>query len=320
VVKNNFIVVKINQRDIRYTEEEINEIVNNFQEGNITPKIQELVESYQEESGKYAMWRDKVTEGFKKWLKGEKIYTRDKERISLYVSENRKSRWLEFIKEHNINTISRLIRQSVQYYIEQHSKSIADKTPLNKKTLFNISHSLKEPLTAIKGFSQLLLEDYKDELKQDIIENIENIFEQSRTLESKIKNILEDFKEKTPEFDILLIEDDQATKTLLTSYFSNKGYKCNGVITGAKALEELRTNIPKIILLDIILPDISGYELCNRIKNDEKLKDIPIYLLTAIPGSEVEKKMDEIKADGYILKPFDFSDFKPIFKYLEEES
>jgi CheY-like chemotaxis protein len=320
VVKNNFIVVKINQRDIRYTEEEINEIVNNFQEGNITPKIQELVESYQEESGKYAMWRDKVTEGFKKWLKGEKIYTRDKERISLYVSENRKSRWLEFIKEHNINTISRLIRQSVQYYIEQHSKSIADKTPLNKKTLFNISHSLKEPLTAIKGFSQLLLEDYKDELKQDIIENIENIFEQSRTLESKIKNILEDFKEKTPEFDILLIEDDQATKTLLTSYFSNKGYKCNGVITGAKALEELRTNIPKIILLDIILPDISGYELCNRIKNDEKLKDIPIYLLTAITGSEVEKKMDEIKADGYILKPFDFSDFKPIFKYLEEES
>ena len=313
-------MVKINKKDIQYTEEEINEIVNKLQEGDVTPNIQQLIDAYQKESGKYAKWRDKVTEGFKKWLKGEKIYTRDKERISLYVSENRKSKWLDFIKKHNITTISRLIRQSVNYFIEQHSESIIDTPHIDVKTFSSISHSLKEPLTAIKGFSQLLLENYEEELSEEVIENIENIFEQSRMLESKIKNILEDVREAPSEFDILLIEDDLATKKLLTSYFKNKGYKCKGVITGANGLEELKNNIPKLILLDIILPDISGFELCNKIKKDNKLKDIPVYLLTAIPGSEVQKKIDEVKADGYILKPFEFDDFKPIYKYLEPSS
>jgi DNA-binding response OmpR family regulator len=103
---------------------------------------------------------------------------------------------------------------------------------------------------------------------------------------------------------------------LLTSYFESKGYKCKGVVSGTKGLEELRGGIPKLILLDIILPDISGYEICRMIKNDKKYNDVPVYLLTAIPGSEVEKKMSETKADGYILKPFDFSDFEVVFHYL----
>jgi CheY-like chemotaxis protein len=88
------------------------------------------------------------------------------------------------------------------------------------------------------------------------------------------------------------------------------------VISGTKGLEELRGGIPKLILLDIILPDMTGYEICKRIKNHQKFKEIPVFLLTAIPESEVEKNMEEIGADGYILKPFDFSDFEILFKYF----
>jgi len=137
-------------------------------------------------------------------------------------------------------------------------------------------------------------------------------------LENKIINILDNIKteETEPQYEILLIEDDLATIRLLTSYFESKGYKCKGVISGTKGLEELRVGIPKLILLDIILPDMTGYEICSRIKNHQKFKEIPVFLLTAIPESEVEKKMEEIRADGYILKPFDFSDFEIIFKYL----
>ena len=72
-----------------------------------------------------------------------------------------------------------------------------------------------------------------------------------------------------------------------------------------------------LILLDIILPDISGYEICKRIKSDEKFKSIPLYYLTAIPGTEVEKNIEETGADGYILKPFDLSDFEPILNKLQ---
>jgi len=59
-------------------------------------KAKKLMIKYEDETGKYAIWQEKITEGFKKWLKGEKIYDRDKERISLYVSENTKERWQEF--------------------------------------------------------------------------------------------------------------------------------------------------------------------------------------------------------------------------------
>ncbi len=282
-------------------------------------KIKELMKEYESETDKYAKWRGSITEGFKKWLKGEKIYDRDKERISLYVSEDIKHHWQEFKDSHEYSTISALIRDSVDYYIEQKSDTIGEGLRrMDEKTISNISHALKEPLTSIKGFSQLLLENYKEELNEEVLVTIKNIFDQSILLENKIINILDNIatEEPHPQYEILLIEDDLATIRLLTSYFESKGYKCKGVVSGTKGLEELRGGIPKLILLDIILPDISGYEICKMIKDHKVYHEIPIYLLTAIPGSEVEKKIDETKADGYILKPFDFSDFQVIFQYL----
>ena len=282
-------------------------------------EVKQLMEEYQEGTDKYAIWRGSITEGFKKWLKGEKIYDRDKERISLYVSEETKQNWQDFKESHEYSTISALIRESVDNYIEQKSDIFGEGLRrMDDKTISNISHALKEPLTTIKGFSQLLLENYNEELNEEVLETIKNIFDQSLLLENKIINILDNIavEEPHPQYDILLIEDDLATIRLLTSYFESKGSKCKGVVSGTKGIEELRGGVPKLILLDIILPDISGYEICKMIKDHKVYKEIPVYLLTAIPGSEVEKKMDETKADGYILKPFDFSDFEMVFQYL----
>ncbi|GAI77231.1 unnamed protein product, partial [marine sediment metagenome] len=88
------------------------------------------------------------------------------------------------------------------------------------------------------------------------------------------------------------------------------------VVSGTKGLQELANNPCKLVLLDIILPDYSGYDICKKIKSNRNLKDIKVFLLTAIPGSEVEKNFEDSKANGYILKPFDFSDFEVIFQYL----
>lgn len=293
------------------------EIKDDDGESKFIEKTEEM-KHYEEETGKYAVWRGTITEGFKKWKKGEKIYDRDKERISLYVSEDMKEKWIEFIQEKDISTISKLIRESVNHFIDKKSQLIKDDlTGMDLQTISNISHALKEPLTTIKGFSQLLIENYKEELDEEIMMTIQNIFDQSIQLENKIINILDNIKVETNKYDILLIEDDLATIRLLTSYFESKGYTCKGVISGTKGIEELKNSLPKLILLDIILPDLSGYDLCKMIKGDKTYKEIPVYLLTAIPGSEVRKKLDEIKADGYILKPFDFSDFEELFKYLE---
>lgn len=286
-------------------------------EGNIE-KTEEMLK-YEEETKKYAVWRGVVTEGFKKWAQGQKIYDREKERISLYVPEDTKAEWQDFIKKNNYSTISKLIREAVNYFIEEKSKLIGNNlSKVNKSTLTNISHALKEPLTSIKGFSQLLIENYRDQLNEEVLATVQNIFNSSIQLEKKIISILENIKEESEQYDILLIEDDMATIRLLTTYFNSKGYICKGVISGTRGIEELKISKPKLILLDIILPDLNGYDLCKMIKADKSFKDIPVYLLTAIPSSEVEKNLKETKADGYILKPFDFSDFEILFKYIKK--
>ena len=281
-------------------------------------KKTEDMKRYEEETGKYAVWRGVVTEGFKKWAKGEKVYNRDKERISLYVSDETKNLWQDFIKKSNYNTISKLIRDSVREFIDEKYSREKGANKLNAQTIANISHALKEPLTSIKGYSQLLIENYKDQLSSNILSTVKNIFEQSILLENKIVNFLDDIQVETPQYDILLIEDDLATIRLITSYFESKGYLCKGVVSGSKGIEELKNSIPKIILLDIILPDLSGYDICKTIKSDNEYKKIPVIFLTAIAGSEVEKNLAETGADGYILKPFNFSAFEKVFKMIDK--
>ncbi len=283
-------------------------------------KIKRYMKRYKEENDKYAIWRGAITEGFKKWLKGEKIYTRDKERISLYVDDKIKGNWQKFINKNkkSFPTFSELIRQSVKSFMEDTSRVSNELSKLNPSTLSNISHALKEPLTSIKGYSQLLLEseEYKGKLSVHVEETIKNIFDQSTLLENIIKNFLDNIQPESTPCDILLIEDDLATIRLITSYFESKHYNCKGVISGTKGLEELRRVVPKVILLDIILPDLSGYDICQTIKTDSAYKKIPVYFLTAISASEIKKRLSETLADGYILKPFNFSDFKVIFEIL----
>lgn len=285
-------------------------------------KVKKLEELYKKETGGYAVWRNQITEAFKRWLKGEKIYTRDKERISLYVSDDTKDKWQEFINKHkeDFPSFSELIRQSVKTFIDDSDKAVSRLSKLDKRSISDISHDLKEPLTSIKGYSQFLFENdnYKSKLNEDIKDKLKNILDQSNLLENRIVNFLDNIKMQNHAYDILLIEDDLATIRLITSYFESKGYACKGVVSGSKGLEELGRAQPKVILLDIILPDLSGYDICKTIKSDKEFKKIPIYFLTAISGSEVERHLDDTKADGYILKPFNFSDFEIIFEILNK--
>ncbi len=275
-------------------------------------EITEEMKQYEQETGRYAIWRRVVTEGFKKWQKGEKVYNRDKERISLYISEVTKTKWTDFLENSNYTTISKLIRESVRQFIEESNNKIST------GTVSNISHALKEPLTSIKGYSQLLLETHKENLSEEVLSTVKNIFEQSIHLENKIISFLDNIKEQSTSYDILLIEDDVATIHLITSFFESKGFICKGIQSGNKGLEELKYNPerPQLILLDIILPDIRGYDICKSLKSDDLYKDIPVYFLTAISGSEVESRLEETGANGYILKPFNFSDFDFLFDIL----
>ena len=61
---------------------------------------------------------------------------------------------------------------------------------------------------------------------------------------------------------------------------------------------------------------MSGYEICKRIKSEEKFKDLLIFYITAVPRNEVEGKIDETGADGFFLKPFDYLEFDHLSDYF----
>ncbi|MFX0080522.1 MAG: response regulator [Candidatus Hodarchaeota archaeon] len=191
--------------------------------------------------------------------------------------------------------------------------------------LSNLSHDLKEPLTSIKGYLQLIIETYGDSIESNVLSTLKSVLNQCLILENKIVEYLDKFEieeegiDQKIEYDILLVEDDQETVNLLVSYFESMGVSCKGVLSGFKGLKELKRYIPKLILLDIILPDINGYEILKRIRADEKLKKIPVFFLTAIPSVEVEKKSLDLGVTGSILKPFNLTDFDVIYKYLEKK-
>jgi len=275
------------------------------------------MEQYEQETGKQAIWQGKVTKGFLRWKEGEKDYYADKKRISVYVSNETEKKWEEFMNTQNVSSFSKLIRESVNFYINeklQFGGKILTSLESNKNS--SMLHVLKERLTTIKGFSQLLLEKYRDDLNDEIKSIINSVLNEAKQLENKFIVKLEEKEFKPPLYDILLIEDDPSTIDLLKHYFESKGYSFKGVLTGVKGIEELSTSTPKLILLDIILPDISGFDICKDIKSHEKLKEIPVFYLTAVPGPKVENHMQETKADGYILKPFDLPDLEFLFEYL----
>ena len=124
-------------------------------------------------------------------------------------------------------------------------------------------------------------------------------------------------KSNTP--DLLIIDEDDATCTVLEAFFKLKGYSSLCVSTGTKALEMLKEITPKVILLDILLPDIKGYEICKRIKSNDKLVDIPVFYTSALPETNIADHIVDTKADGYFLKPFDFTEFEILFRYLGNE-
>ncbi len=103
---------------------------------------------------------------------------------------------------------------------------------------------------------------------------------------------------------ILVVDDNRANLQLLSRLLTRHGYRVQTVGSGAQALEAVRTVLPDLILLDIMMPDMNGYQVCERLKTDERTRDIPILFISALDATE--DKVNAFAAGGvdYIPKPF----------------
>ena len=107
---------------------------------------------------------------------------------------------------------------------------------------------------------------------------------------------------------ILIVDDEPHLRSLIQQTLEeleDDGVELLTASNGEEALEQIQANQPKLVFLDVMMPKVSGFEVCDRVKNGLGLKDVYIVLLTA-KGQEFDRQRgQEVGADVYMTKPFD---------------
>ncbi len=107
-----------------------------------------------------------------------------------------------------------------------------------------------------------------------------------------------------PEERILVVDDEPDILSVLVYHLSREGYRVSTAVNGPKALHAAESDGPDLIILDLMLPDMDGYQVLRELRNNEKTEHIPVILLTARREEEERVRGFEVGADDYITKPF----------------
>jgi PleD family two-component response regulator len=109
---------------------------------------------------------------------------------------------------------------------------------------------------------------------------------------------------------LLITEDDVDISNMLKIYFTGLGFEVDTAMRGSEALEKTRQALPHLIVLDIMLPDIDGYEVCRTLRTNTRTSHIPVIFLTQRDERSDRLQGLELGADDYITKPFDIEELK----------
>ena len=103
---------------------------------------------------------------------------------------------------------------------------------------------------------------------------------------------------------ILVVDDEPDVLELIVYHLEKEAYRVDVADTGDKALRMAREQLPSLLILDLMLPGINGLEICQLLKRDPKMRDIPILMLTARAAEEDRVRGLELGAHDYVTKPF----------------
>jgi len=109
---------------------------------------------------------------------------------------------------------------------------------------------------------------------------------------------------------LLVVEDDLDISSMLKMFFSSQGYEVDTALRGEITMEKTRLTMPHLIVLDIMLPDIDGYEVCRRLRSNSRTSHIPVIFLTQKDERSDKLQGLELGADDYITKPFDIEELR----------
>lgn len=109
---------------------------------------------------------------------------------------------------------------------------------------------------------------------------------------------------------VLLVDDEPHILELEKAILESEGFKTELASNGDEALQKLKSFKPDVVILDMMMPGMSGREVCENIRKDPNTKDLKVIFVTVARFSEVGKeKLTEMKVTDYITKPFDNADF-----------
>lgn len=102
---------------------------------------------------------------------------------------------------------------------------------------------------------------------------------------------------------ILIADDNEQNRELLDAYLAGDGHDIIMAVDGQETLEMARSEMPDLILLDIMMPKMSGYEVCQQLKSDTKTQNIPVLMVTALKETGDIEKAVSAGADDFLTKP-----------------
>lgn len=207
--------------------------------------------------------------------------------------------------------------------------------------LSRIRHKLRTPLNQIIGYSELLLEDAKALEQKSFINDLQNIHGAARQLlmlineslipsylfaenlvlppedidVSKKKKIVVELAKSTssrlPKYlqqghgHLLIVDDDQMNRDMLAQRLKRDGYTVSMAENGRQALELAKTQKFDLILLDILMPEMNGYQVLEHLKGNKEVRHIPVIMISALDEIDSVVQCIEIGAEDYLAKPFD---------------
>lgn len=204
----------------------------------------------------------------------------------------------------------------------------------------HIRHELRTPLNAIIGYSEMLLEDAADEGDASFAPELESILTAGRRALALTEDIAHLWKASTGELDsefsapdvssmvrdavttiraldaderlvregegghILVVDDNETNRDLLTRRLERQGYQVSVAENGLEALQKIGENEYDLVLLDIMMPELNGFQVLEQVKSDDRTMHIPVIMMSALTEVDSVVRCIEIGAEDYLTKPF----------------
>lgn len=104
---------------------------------------------------------------------------------------------------------------------------------------------------------------------------------------------------------VLIVEDDPEINELLGAYAQICGFVYRAALNGGEAFDQVSRGVPSLIILDVMLPDMNGFDICQRLKGSEQTRGVPVIMLTALDTADCRQRGMQCGASEYLTKPFD---------------